>query len=201
VPTSEIGDSVKTRVVFVQGGGAGAHQEDAQLVTSLERNLGNDFSVDFPRMPHEDEPDYERWCPVIGQSLARGTGPVVLVGHSVGGYLLIKYLVSGRATSPIVAVCIIAAPFPSGDPAWSIDGFELPRDFAEHLPRETPVLLYASEDDEIVPFAHRDLYAAAIPHAITRLTSGGHQLAGDLRMVADDIRRIVAAETGTQSIG
>jgi predicted alpha/beta hydrolase family esterase len=183
---------VTTGVVFIQGGGAGAHQEDSQLAGSLERNLGDDFSVDFPKMPQEDEPDYERWRPVIGRALARTTGPVVLVGHSVGGYLLIKYLVSEGATSPIAAVCIIAAPFPGGDPAWSIDGFKLPDDFAERLPRDAPVLLYASEDDDIVPFAHRDLYAAAIPHAITRSTSGGHQLAGDLRVVADDIRRIVA---------
>ena len=181
-----------TGVVFVQGGGAGAHDEDRQLAGSLARCLGDDFSLDFPMMPQEDEPDYERWRPVIARAIARAAHPVVLVGHSVGGYLLIKYLVSEGATSPIAAVCIIAAPFPGGDPAWSIDGFELPNDFAAHLPRDAQVLLYASEDDEIVPFAHRDLYAAAIPDAITRSTSGGHQLAGDLRVVADDIRRIVA---------
>ena len=183
---------VTTPVVFIQGGGAGAHREDAQLVDSLKRNLGDDFTVEFLRMPHEDAPDYERWRPVIGRAIDRATAPVVLVGHSVGGYLLIKYLASETATSTIAAVCIIAAPFPAGDPSWSIDGFELPDDFAERLPKDVPVLLYASEDDAIVPFAHRDLYAAAIPHAYTRSTFGGHQLAGDLRVVADDIRRIFA---------
>jgi hypothetical protein len=47
------------------------------------------------------------------------------------------------------------------------------------------------EDDDVVPFAHRDLHAAALPRSITRTTSGGHQLGDDLRMIAADIRATV----------
>ena len=54
------------------------------------------------------------------------------------------------------------------------------------------MLLYASEDDDTVPFAHRDLWAAAIPGSVVRTTTGGHQLGNDLRMVADDIRQLVS---------
>jgi hypothetical protein len=185
---------VTTGVVFIQGGGAGAHQEDAQLARSLERNLGDDFSVDFPRMPPEDEPDYARWRPVIGRAIARATGPVVLVGHSVGGYLLIKYLVSEGATSPIPAVCIIAAPFPGGNPAWSFDGFELPDDFAERLPRDAPVLRYTSEDDEIVPFcAPRSLRRSNPPrdHALDiGMASARRRSASGRRRHSQDRRRV-----------
>ena len=61
------------------------------------------------------------------------------------------------------------------------------------LPRGSrpPVFLYASEDDDTVPFAHRDLYAEAIPGSKVRTASGGHQLGNDLRLVADDLRPLV----------
>lgn len=176
-------------VVFFHGAGTGAYDEDAELVGSLARHLGDGFSIDFPRLP-EDDPEDGHWLEAINEAIARTSGPVVLVGHSVGGYLLLKYLAMNRVTTPIAALCVIAAPFPGGDPAWTFDGFDLPDDMDRLLPTDTKVLLYASEDDETVPFAHRDLYAAALPRAITRTTSGGHQLGNDLRVVADDIRTI-----------
>ncbi|PRY68312.1 putative alpha/beta hydrolase family esterase [Glaciihabitans tibetensis] len=224
-----------THVVFLQGGGAGAHAADALLAESLGRHLGAGYIVDIPLMPNEDEPDDEIWLPEIGEAIARAgsrRGPadsdsggidsggiesagtdlvdaesIVLVGHSLGGYLLLKYLSDNHLIADhaserranhlpgrrIAAVCVIAAPFPGGDPAWTFDGFELPRNLGALLPAEAAVLLYASEDDAIVPFAHRDLYAAAIPQAITRTTFGGHQLANDLQVVAADIRSIIDA--------
>ncbi len=178
-------------VVFIQGGGEGAHDEDAVLAANLAEHLGADFSVDFPEMPGEDEPDFELWRPAIGEAIARAEAPVVLVGHSLGGYFLIKYLAEQSVAVPVAAVCVIAAPFPSGDSDWVFDGFNLPDDFGARMPTDAAVLLYASEDDEVIPFAHRDLYAAAIPDAVIRTTSGGHQLGGDLRIVADDIQSLI----------
>ncbi|CAN5385341.1 alpha/beta fold hydrolase [soil metagenome] len=177
-----------THVIFIQGAGDGAHREDALLADSLRRHLGDDFTVDFPRMPAEDDPDYDLWRPVIEQAVVRASDPVVLVGHSAGGCMLLKYI--AEETPKAAAICLIAAPFPGGDPDWTFDGFDLPDDLAARMPSSTPVFLYASEDDEIVPFAHRDLYAAAIPGATTRTTVGGHQLGRDLSAVAEDIRRV-----------
>ncbi|HEV7740786.1 MAG TPA: hypothetical protein VGO65_00060, partial [Pseudolysinimonas sp.] len=106
------------------------------------------------------------------------------VGHSIGGYLLLKQL-AAHAPQHLKAICILAAPYPSGDPDWTFEGFELPAGFGERL--SAPVYLYASEDDDSIPFAHRDLYAAAIPGSVTRTTTGGHQLGEDLSVVARDI--------------
>jgi len=133
-------------------------------------------------MPRESDPDFVRWRPAIADAV---DGVEVLVGHSLGGFFLLKHL--AESPSPTARVlCLIAAPFPGGDADWTFDGFELPDGFAAALP--DTVLLYASEDDEIVPFAHRDLYSAAIPQAVARTATGGHQLGGDLAVVAADIR-------------
>ncbi len=45
------------QVLFIQGGGAGAHDErDGKLVESLRRELGGRYEVRQPRMPEEGDP-------------------------------------------------------------------------------------------------------------------------------------------------
>lgn len=175
-------------VVFIQGAGEGAYAADALVAESLSHHLGVEFTVDYPRMPAEQHPEYERWRPAMAEAIRRATAPVVLVGHSADGYQLVRLLAEEQPPVEIAAICLIAAPFPGGDPDWTFEGFDLPDDFGALLPPGVPVFLYASEDDAIVPFAHRDLYAAAVSGARTRTTVGGHQLGNDLRVVADDIR-------------
>ena len=51
----------KTYVLFVQGGGKGAYDEDAALAESLKRALGGEYEVCFPRMPEEADPKVEPW--------------------------------------------------------------------------------------------------------------------------------------------
>lgn len=180
-------------VVFFHGAGEGAHTADSELVASLAGHLGSAVSFDYPQLPEEDDAEDAAWLTEIGRAIGRAAAPLVLVGHSAGGYLLAKYLATEPVTKPVVAICLIAPPFPGGDENWTFEGFDLPPGFGERLPR-APVFLYASEDDNIVPFAHRALYTAAIPGSVTRTTMGGHQLGNDLRMVADDIRSSLITE-------
>lgn len=172
-------------VVVIHGAGAEAHTEDARMVESLQRHLGDGYRIHYPPLPDGDNPTLQNWGPVIAQAIEDADGPVALVAHSFGGYLLLRQLAVARPTRELVSVHLIAVPFPGGDDDWTWEGFELPEGVADLLP--DAVFLYASEDDEWVPFAHRDLYAAAIPQAVVRTTTGGHQLGDDLAVVADDL--------------
>jgi uncharacterized protein len=176
-------------VIFIQGGGDGAYEMDQKLAASLQQALGTDYAVRYPRMPNEGDPDYTRWKEAIDRTIAILHGESILVGHSVGGYILVKYLTQEPLPDKLIrGICLIAAPYPGGDEQWQFEGVSLPDDFGRKLPANAKIFLYHSPDDQYVPFAHMRLYARHIPRAIARETAGGHQLNNDLSLVAQDIR-------------
>jgi predicted alpha/beta hydrolase family esterase len=180
-------------VLFIQGGGKGAHSEDAALADSLKRALGTEYVVRFPRMPGEADPNVASWKQAIGAELSRIHGKVVLVAHSVGGSILLRYLSEEKVEIPIAGLFVLAAPSWDED-RWNFDDLKLPRDTVEKLSRVPRVFFYHCRDDDVVPFAHLALHGARIPRAVIRAVDrGGHQFGNDLTDVANDIRRHDAA--------
>jgi predicted alpha/beta hydrolase family esterase len=177
-----------TVVLFVHGAGDGAYEEDGLLVASLRDALGPSYEVRYPRMPLEDGAQYSDWTARIASALPPGRSEVVLVGHSVGGSVLLRYLCEGPVEASVTGLFVIAAPFWGADEFWDWDEARLPEDAAEKLATVPRILLYHSRDDEVVPFSHLALYSARLPQATIRPASaGGHQLDNDLAPVARDI--------------
>jgi predicted alpha/beta hydrolase family esterase len=153
------------QVLFIQGGGEGAHDDwDARLVDSLRGALGDGYEVRYPRMPQEDNPGYARWSAAIGHDLAAVDDGAVVAGHSVGGTILVNYLAEASPERRLGAIVLIAAPF-VGAGGWPGDEFELPKDLGTRLPHGVPVHLFHGLDDQTVSPDHIDLYSRAIPHA------------------------------------
>jgi predicted alpha/beta hydrolase family esterase len=178
------------QVLFVHGGGEGAYGEDKKLAENLRDELGVAFDVRYPKMPDEASPDSEAWKDKIARELAALDGEVVLVGHSVGAFVLLKYLTEEAVEKPVAGLFLIAAPF-VGTAGWQVEEDALPEDFASELPEGLPVFLYHSRDDEWVPFAHLALYAEKLPQATIHEFDGrGHQFDGDLSEVACDIKEL-----------
>jgi hypothetical protein len=184
---------MKQQILFIQGGGEGAHEVDIQLVNSLRKTLGDAYEVDYPKMSKESDPDYRRWKPQIKRELAAAKGKVILIGHSLGGSFLLKYLTEDRTERPIAAIFLIATPYWGGD-GWRYEGYEsvaLPKDAVSKLPKGMPIFFYHGRNDETVPFAHLALYAEKFPKATIRvLDRRGHQLGNDLSEVAADIESL-----------
>jgi len=180
-------------VLFVQGAGPEVHDEwDSKLVESLRRGLGQSYQVRYPRMPDEGDPHMATWRPVLQQELASLRPGAVVVGHSVGGTMLIHVLADAAPAITLAAIVLIAAPF-IGDGGWPSDEIAPRTDFGEQLPATVPVLLYHGEEDAEVPVTHVDLYAAAIPRArVRRLAGRDHQLNNDLSEVARDILELTS---------
>lgn len=175
----------KRQVLFVQGGGAGTHDEwDEKLVESLRRELGSGYEIRYPRMPNEGEPSYAAWEAAIEHELATLDEHAILVGHSIGGAILVNTLAERPNERKLGALFLLAAPF-VGDGGWSSEDLKTPHDLGARLPPGVPVHVYHGLADETAPPAHAELYARAVPQAsIHRLPGRDHQLGDDLREVA-----------------
>lgn len=177
------------RVLFVQGAGGGTHDEwDNALVVSLRTALGLGYEVCYPRMPDEGNPSYPRWSAAIWREMAYLDEEGVVVGHSIGGTILVQALIDRPPERKLAAIVLIAAPF-VGEGGWSGDDFEFSGDLGDVLPAGVPVYVFHGAQDETAPASHAGLYADAIPQAQVHVLSGrDHQLNGELSEVALAIR-------------
>jgi uncharacterized protein len=185
---------VTKHVLFIQGAGEGAYEEDEKLAASLEHSLGSEYQVHYPAMHNEEDAPYEQWKQQIENELTAMQEPILLVGHSVGASVVIKYLSELKVEKSIAGIFLIACPFWGGD-GWRYEGWEelaLPKEFATSLPKNALIALYHCRDDEVVPFEHLALYAHILPEAQVReFDEGGHQLNNDLSVVAKDIKSLL----------
>jgi len=174
-------------VLFVHGGGEGAHEEDERLAASLRGALGAAYEVRSPKMPNEDSPEYAAWRGRISEELADMEDGTILVGHSLGASVVLRY-VSEEGCEGVDGLFLVAAPF-WGAEDWEVEEYALPEDFASKLPEGLPVFFYHGREDEIVPFEHLELYAQRFPRATFRAFDGrGHQFGEDLSEVARDMQ-------------
>lgn len=181
---------MEKHVLFIQGGGEGAYAEDQLLADSLAEALGPDYRVHYPAMPDEDMPDDVEWRRRMSEAIAELPDNAILVGHSLGGTLLMKLLAETTPAKPVAGIFLVSAPFGGADENWQYDDLTLAEDFASKLPK-APVFLYQTRDDAITPFAHLAAYTAKLPNATARaLATGGHQLGNDLSIVAADIKTL-----------
>jgi predicted alpha/beta hydrolase family esterase len=181
---------MKKRVLFIHGGGEGAHEEDRKLAASLRDALGDAYDVRCPKMPDEDRPVYQVWKERIAEELDALEGKVILVGHSLGGSILLKYLSEEELKKLVVGLFLVATPY-WGVEDWEVGEYALQEHFASKIPKEVAVFLYHSRDDEVVPFAHAALYAEKLPRATVRWFDGHrHQFDDDLSDVAWDIGKL-----------
>jgi uncharacterized protein len=143
-------------------------------------------------MPNEEDPEDEAWIAQISRELASVDDNVILIGHSAGGAVLLKYLLQEAMNQPAAGVFLISIPF--WGPEDEKDGtYTLHEGFASQLPQGVPIFLYYSRDDEWVPFAPLAMFAERIPQATIREFDGrGHQFNNDLSEIARDIKGLSA---------
>lgn len=133
----------------------------------LREELGETHEVYMPAMPNSKNAKYAEWKIWFERHHAFLRDDVILIGHSLGGYFLAKYLSEEKMPVIVRALYLLAAPFEPDDFGgedggdFVFDPANLPR-LAEHVGR---VFILHSTDDPVVPYAHAEKYKAALPKA------------------------------------
>jgi predicted alpha/beta hydrolase family esterase len=182
------------QLLFVQGGGARVHDDwDSKLVESLRRELGPSYDVRYPRMPNEDDPSYDTWSATLQKEFASLNDGAIVVGHSIGGTILINVIAEHPPERKLGAIFLIAAPF-VGEAGWPADDWQPQREIGGKIHPDVPIYVYHGLEDKTAPPSHAELYARAIPQArLYRLAGRDHQFNNDLREIASVIKALAPA--------
>lgn len=131
---------------------------------TLEKELGDNYEVVAPRMPNAQNARYKEWKIWFEKVLPCLNQELILLGHSLGGIFLAKYLSEHPITKKIKALFLIAAPFDeASDPHLKEFAFS---DSSQRLAQlNGKINLYHSKDDPVVPFNELAKYKKAVPSA------------------------------------
>ncbi len=180
------------QILFIHSAGPkGLHEGSGDFLAFLQNSLGAEYDILHPLMPTPQSPDYEPWKTQLKKEMAGLNEGAILMGHSLGGSVILKYLSEAEFEKPLTGIFIVASPYWGADKDWQHAPFLLQEGFASKLPSAPKIFIYHSRDDEIVPVAHLKQYADNLPQASIRELEGrGHLFNVASPEILDDIKSL-----------
>lgn len=131
----------------------------------ISNELGENYDVFVPEMPNRSNAKYSEWKIIFEKVLPLLNDKLILVGHSLGGIFLAKYLSENDISSRVEGVILISAPFDEGGKEGeSLNDFKLNLSIFG-LDNYKKVILIHSQDDDVVNFDEVKKYIKYLPKA------------------------------------
>ncbi|OGL60167.1 hypothetical protein A2752_02060 [Candidatus Uhrbacteria bacterium RIFCSPHIGHO2_01_FULL_46_23] len=162
----------------------------------LEKSLGKRFEIISPRMPLQDFAKYRDWKIFFERYLSLIKNEYILIGSSLGGVFLAKYLSENKLRKKALSVYLVCPPFDntlSGEDL--VGGFMLGNDLSLIEKNCKNLHLLFSKDDDVVPISHADKYKQKLKntHIVIYKSKGGHfkitKFPEIIKMIFADIER------------
>src|SRR3954469_6830743 len=116
-------------IFFIHSAGPqNAEEGSNQFVSHLSKSLGEGYRVHNPRMPQPENPRYQQWKMALQSNLPVGGNNTAIIGHSLGGSVIIKYLSEGLVQMPIAGLFLVGTPY-WGTKGWAVDEFMFEQGF------------------------------------------------------------------------
>jgi serine hydrolase len=132
----------------------------------LEKKLEKKFEIIRPRMPLQDNAKYKDWEILFGRYVPFLRNNFILIGSSLGGIFLAKYLSEHKLPKKALSVFLVCAPFDGDLPSEDlVGGFSLKTDLSliERNCKNLHILF--SKDDDVVPVSHAEKYRKKLKNA------------------------------------
>src|SRR5262249_26085951 len=145
---------MRKQILIIHGAGVQVlHRRNTDWQAGLQDALGANYEVLTPQMPSPETSRYAAWKRRLEEDLALLNDKSILVGHSLGGSVLLKYLSEETWQRSISGLFIVAAPCWGADQEWQSDDFAFRENFS-NLVRVPRLVLYHSRDAGGRPFTH-----------------------------------------------
>lgn len=131
---------------------------------NLQTDLGKNFEVICPQMPNKMNARYKEWKIWFEKIIPFLEDGIILIGHSLGGTFLAKYLSENNLPVKISGLHLVAAVFDDESDEPLMD-FSLGSSLENISKQVLKIFLYYSKDDKIVPFGELEKYKSSIPSA------------------------------------
>ncbi len=136
----------------------------------LDEELGEEFDIIRPKMPLKENADYESWKIWFERHFEFLRDGVVLIGNSLGGIFLARYLSENEFPKRIASTILVCPPFDDSIPGEDLtNGFELGEDLSLLEKNSDNLWLFFSADDEIVPPSQAEKYKKNLKNANIRI--------------------------------
>lgn len=132
----------------------------------IEKKLGKKFQIIRPHMPLKEDATYAEWKIHFEKYLPHLKNNVSLIGSSLGGIFLAKYLSENKFPKKIKGVYLVCPPFEDTLPGEDLTGGFTLKSNLSLLEKNSPRLfLFFAKNDPVVPVAHAKKYQDKLPHA------------------------------------
>ncbi|HEA46172.1 MAG TPA: hypothetical protein ENH99_00100 [Candidatus Pacearchaeota archaeon] len=150
---------LKTRIMSIEkkGGWDGGY---------LDKKLGKKLQIVRPRMPLQDNAKYEDWKIHFERYFPYLKDNIILMGQSLGGIFLAKYLSENKFPKKILSTYLICPPFDNSLPGEDlVGGFKLKGDLSLIEKNSKNLNLLFSKKDDVVPISHANKYKSRLKDA------------------------------------
>lgn len=156
--------------------------------SNLQEKLGENFQVILPEMPNPLNARYLEWKIWFDKLVPLLDPEIILVGHSLGGIFLSKYLSENNIQKKVLGTFLVAAPYDTSDADYTLADFILPASLEKFSSQGGKIFLYHSKDDKQVPFVDLEKYKKQLPNATARVFADrGHFNQEDFPEIVSDI--------------
>jgi len=132
---------------------------------SLQADLGDKYQVLVPRMPNTSNAKYNEWKIWFEKTVAILNDNFILIGHSLGGIFIAKYLSENKIAKKIIATILVAPPHGDIIGGESLGSFNLLNDLKLFGEQASSITIFFSRDDVVVPIEHMAKYQNDLPEA------------------------------------
>lgn len=161
----------------------------------LERELGKGFEIIRPRMPLQDNAKYRDWKIHFERHLPYLRAGAILIGSSLGGIFLAKYLSENKLPKKAFSTYLICPPYDNSVKGEDlVGGFILKSDLSLLEKNCKNLRLFFSKDDETVPISHSEKYKGKLKyaHVIVYKSKNGHfkisKFPEIIKMIKNDVK-------------